>query len=140
MTLMHRSQLPTAQIATAAIAVVMSPTVAFAGGSHSDTSQNALRAPQKVETTQIGLSYTGIPMQRIRLSQQVSFADLDIATPAGQAKFEDQITAMASKSCRQLNKLYPWKLWRTSNARCVANAVNDAMKQEERIVAANERK
>jgi UrcA family protein len=94
-----------------------------------------VQAHHGVQKKQVGLSYTGIPIEQVSLSREVGYGDLDLSTPEGKAKLEKRIKTVAREACGQLHKLYPLDTWDTDNRTCIADAVDRAMNQEKAIVA-----
>jgi len=101
---------------------------------HQDSSQASLpqitiEASHEVRKKQVGMSYTGIPIEEVTLSRHVSYRDLDLNTPSGVAALDKRIKATAQEACNQLKTLYPLDMWRTDNPQCVSAAVQGAMQQ-----------
>jgi UrcA family protein len=99
-----------------------------------------VQASHAVTQKQVGMSYTGIPIEQVQLSRHVGFSDLDLSTPAGQAALEKRIKAVAEEACKQLKTLYPLEQWDTDNRTCVADAVQHAMEQAKAAAAAASKK
>lgn len=137
-----RIRFPSAtQSAIVSIALAMTAPAAFAAQTDSDqVPQITVQASQKVKTKQVGITYTGIPIEQVQLTRHVGYGDLDLATPAGKAALEKRIKDTAKTACQQLSTLYPLEQWMTDNQTCIADAVNSAMTQEATIVATASKK
>ena len=114
--------------------------LAIAGSSAFAQSNNSLppitvQASHSVTQKQVGMSYTGIPIEQVQLSRHVGYSDLDLSTPAGQAALEKRIKTVAQEACKQLQTLYPLEQWDTDNRTCVADAVQQAMQQAKSAAA-----
>jgi UrcA family protein len=81
------------------------------------------------------MSYTGIPIEQVSLNRKVGFGDLTLSTPAGKAELDKRIKTVAKEACHQLSTLYPLENWDTDNRTCVADAIHNAMEQEQTITA-----
>ena len=128
---------------TASIATVMF-SFAFACGvavaqSTGTSDQVTITASGVVKHKQVGVSYTGMPIEQLDLTRRVSYRDLNLRTAAGQEKLKHRIDYTAHEACKQLTALYPFALWRTSQADCVHTAINSAMAQLPTAVATAER-
>jgi UrcA family protein len=118
--------------------------LAIAGSSAFAQSSNSLppitvQASHDVTKKQVGMSYTGIPIEQVQLSRHVGYSDLDLSTPAGQAALEKRIKTVAQEACKQLQTLYPLEQWDTDNRTCVADAVQQAMQQAKSAAAASKK-
>jgi len=129
-------QLPSAaQLAIVTIAFAMTAPAAFAVETDNDqVSQITVQASQKVKTKQVGISYTGIPIEQIQLTRHVGYGDLDLSSPAGKAALDKRIKDTAKAACEQLSTLYPLEQWTTDNRTCIADTIEAARKQEETIL------
>jgi UrcA family protein len=130
-------QLPSAtRLAIVAIAFAMTAPAASAAQIDNDqVSQITVQASQKVKTKQVGVSYTGIPIEQIQLTRRVGYGDLDLASSAGKAALDKRIKDTAKAACEQLSTLYPLEQWTTDNQTCIADAIDAAMTQKETILA-----
>lgn len=84
----------------------------------------------KVVTLKEGRSQTEMPNETVRLSRQVSIADLDLASESGRAELHQRISSTAATVCKQLEELYPPGAMRhekMDQAACIESAVNQAM-------------
>lgn len=138
----HRLRILTASVQLALVAPVFALTgIAAAQNSSrqqdndSQLSQITVEAKHDVQKKQVGMSYTGIPIEEVSLSRHVGFSDLDLKTPAGKEALDKRIKAVAKEACEQIQKLYPLEQWDTDTRTCIANAVKDAMAQEQRLFA-----
>ena len=128
------------QSAIVAIAFAMTAPAAFAAQADDDpVSQITVQASQRVKTKQVGVSYTGIPIEQIQLTRRVAYGDLDLTSPAGKATLEKRIRNTAKAACEQLSTLYPLEQWTTDNRTCIAEAIAAATTQEQTILAAASR-
>jgi UrcA family protein len=123
----------------AGIALTVMGSGAFAQGSNS-LPAITVQASHGVTQKQVGMSYTGIPIEQVQLSRHVGYSDLDLSTPAGRAALEKRIKTVAQEACKQLQTLYPLEQWDTDNQTCVADAVKQAMQQAESAAAAAPKK
>jgi UrcA family protein len=134
-------RLPSAtQLAIVVIAFAMTP-VAFSAQSDDDqVSQITVHASQKVKTKQVGISYTGIPIEQVQLTRRVGYGDLDLASPAGKAALDKRIKDTAKAACEQLSMLYPLEQWTTDNQTCIADAIDATKTQEETLLSVASKK
>lgn len=94
-----------------------------------------IHAGGAVTQKEVGTSYTGAPIEQIQLSRRVSVGDLNLASASGKEQFRHRIRTVANETCNELRNLYPFALWRSTNADCVSGAVKDAMAQVPTIMA-----
>jgi UrcA family protein len=132
----------TAGLAIAAIGYAVLCSADGATQSDGDqTPQITVQAHQKVNTKQVGVSYTGIPIEEIQLTRHVGYSDLDLSSPQGRATLDKRIKETAKKACEQLNTLYPLEQWIADDDQtCVDRAIDAAVTQEKTIIAAASRK
>ena len=102
--------------------------------------QITVQASHEVQRKQVGMSYTGIPVEEVSLSRHVGFRDLDLTTAAGKDELDKRIKAVAKEACNQIQKLYPLEQWDSDTRTCIADAVKGAMAQEQTILAPSSRK
>jgi UrcA family protein len=102
--------------------------------------QITVQASHEVQRKQVGMPYTGIPVEEVSLSRHVGFRDLDLTTAAGKDELDKRIKAVAKEACNQIQKLYPLEQWDTDTRTCIADAVKGAMAQERTILASSARK
>jgi UrcA family protein len=127
--------------AIAAIACVLISAVGWAAQSDEDQMpQITVQAKQKVSTKQVGVSYTGIPIEEIQLTRHVGYGDLDLSSSQGRAALDKRIRETAKKACAQLNSLYPLEQWIGDDGACLNRALDAAMAQEKTIIAAASQK
>jgi UrcA family protein len=133
---------PAAGLAIAAVAYAVMCSVGGAAQSDEDQMpQITVQAHQKVTTKQVGISYTGIPIEEVQLSRHVGYGDLDLSSPEGKAALDQRIKETAKKACDQLNSLYPLEQWSNEDIQtCVDRAIDGAVTQEKTIIAAALRK
>jgi UrcA family protein len=131
----------TAGLAIAALAYAVMCSVGGATQSEEDLiPQITVKANQKVSTKQVGVSYTGIPIEEIQLTRHVGYGDLDLSRPEGRATLDRRIKETAKKACWQLNSLYPLEQWVVDSPACVDRAIEAATTQEKAVIAAAFRK
>jgi len=95
----------------------------------------------KVVTVQEGHARTGIQTEKVQLSRNVSFKDLDLTTSGGATALEQRIRDTADSVCKQLKDINP-----TNSAQneeldqktCVNGAVKSAMTQMKQAIASAE--
>jgi len=107
--------------------------------------QQAQPMPEvKIEATRsvktVGHSSTGVPIQLVSLSHQVSYADLDLATSAGAQTLQKRISDTAKTACKELDTLYPLEAQSAQSQSCVKTATDGAMVQANAAVAAAQQK
>lgn len=91
--------------------------------------------------TSEGGSRTGIQNQRVQLSQNVSYSDLDLATSAGERELQTRVHNVADAICDRLGQAEePGEaINATANhIQCVNSAVDDAMPHVRRAIASAE--
>ena len=92
----------------------------------------------KMVTIKEGHSPTGIQTERVQLSRNVSFKDLDLTTPGGASELEQRIHDSADSVCKQLKEINPTNSAQNEeldHKTCVNGAVKSAMKQMKQAVA-----
>lgn len=103
-----------------------------------DVKQEVRIEAGKIVTIKEGHSPTGIQVERVQLTRNVSFKDLDLTTPGGASELEQRIHDSADSVCKQLKDINP-----TNSAQneemdqktCVNGAVKSAMRQMKHAVA-----
>jgi UrcA family protein len=90
----------------------------------------------QVQTTTVGNSYTGIPIERLQVELPVSYANLDLATSAGAAELEKRVGETAKEACAQIDAADPIDMSDSDNISCVKEATAGAMKQARAAIAA----
>jgi UrcA family protein len=133
------------QLALVASALALTGTAAAQNSStrqdnDSQLSQITVQATHDVQKKQVGMSYTGIPIEEVSLTRHVGFSDLDLKTPAGKDELDKRIKTVAKEACEQIKKLYPLEQWDTDTRSCVADAVKGARVQEQTILASTSSK
>ncbi len=91
--------------------------------------------------TSEGESRTGIRNQRVQLSQNVSYSDLDLATSAGERELQARVHNVADAICDRLGQADESReaINATANhIQCVNSAVDDAMPHVRRAIASAE--
>ena len=69
----------------------------------------------------------GAPVQQVDVSQEVSYADLDLSNPADVKKLHRRIRQTAVRVCRDLRAAYPPEFYpKLSGGNCVDAAVHRA--------------
>lgn len=83
----------------------------------------------------------GAPVDLASIRYRVSYADLNLATPAGAKTLEARIDDAAMRACKQLAaSLPPSTVVAQDDPPCVKTAVDGAMKQAREAIAAAGRK
>ena len=128
------------KLAQRAIPATVSLAFALASGAvlgqNSGTQEVRIRGVPVLVTTDRD-PRTGIENQKLQLSQNISYADLNLATPAGQDELEARVRDAANTVCERLGQADPDT---TAGARqqdqtnCVNSAVDDAMTRVRRAL------
>ena len=84
-----------------------------------------------------GRTGVGAPVDRVTLTHQVSYADLDLTTRAGETELHRRIAETARFACEQIERLYPAQS--ESVARCTRGAIEDASSQVTAAIDSAER-
>jgi UrcA family protein len=85
---------------------------------------------------QEGLTTGGLPVNFIKLTRRVSYADLDLSAAADEAVFRKRIETAAKMSCEELAEAYPVEFWgRKAIPRCIEEAVDRSENQVLAIIA-----
>lgn len=84
---------------------------------------------------------TGIANQELQLSQNISYADLNLASPAGRDALETRVRDAANSVCERLSQAdrdpaASASARQEDETNCVNNAIDDAMTQVRRAQAA----
>lgn len=82
---------------------------------------------EAARTIEVGRTAYGAPQQIIVLRRGVSYKDLNLKTPEGQAAMEARVRETAATLCKELDKMYP--LQDPKKPDCVHEAVRAAMKE-----------
>ena len=96
---------------------------AFAQNSSASVSEPTVtvQAPRVVEHRAVGAS--GMGEVRFSLTRVVSFADLNLDTPAGRIALHERIRANARAACEQLQSEHPFLVWNDDVSSCVHQAM-----------------
>jgi UrcA family protein len=116
-------------LATIGALVVGGPSLA------QQTPEVIVEAPHVEKTTQAGPMGQRLPA--LSIVYKVSYSDLNLATHSGAVELEKRIKDSATKACQQLAKLYPETA--EGDTPCVQGAVNSAMAQANKAIAAAEK-
>jgi UrcA family protein len=82
---------------------------------------------------------TGIENQKLQLSRNISYADLNLASPAGEEELKARVRDAANTICERLGQADPdptASAQQQDRTNCVNNAVDDAMTQVRRAQTA----
>lgn len=97
-------------------------TAAFAQNSSSVSQPTVtVQAPRVVEHRSVGAS--GLSEVQFSLTRVVSFADLNLDTPAGRIALHERIRANARAACEELSSTRPFLLWNDDVSTCVHQAM-----------------
>jgi UrcA family protein len=97
-------------------------------------------APMEVVTVEVARSQKvaqtryGVPVREITIASSVSYADLDLATPQGATELEKRIRETATSSCKEMDVKFPVEGY--GQDECIKNAVDGAMAEANKIIAA----
>ncbi len=83
---------------------------------------------------------TGIANQELQLTESISYADLNLASPAGREQLQARVRNAANSVCERLSKADPdpgasASARQEDETNCVNNAIDDAMTQVRRAQA-----
>jgi UrcA family protein len=78
--------------------------------------------------------HKGMPEEVVSITHKVSYADLNLASPAGAAELEKRINDSAKAICARLDKLEPQS--KSEDANCIKSATETAMLQAHAAIAA----
>ena len=123
--------------ATVALAFALASGAALA--QTTDSQEVMIRGMPVLQTTE-GHSRTGIENQRLQLSQNISYADLNLGTPAGQDELEARVRDAANSVCARLGEADPdptVMAQQQDQTNCVNDAVDDAMTQVRQAIASS---
>jgi UrcA family protein len=117
-----------------ALALAMASAAAVA--QQTDQTPDVKTEAGKVQET-VKLSYTGVPIERLQVDLPVSYANLDLTTPAGAAELKRRVSDAAKEACDKVDSANPTDLLDTDDtAYCVRTATHGAMKQVKAVIAA----
>ena len=117
-----------------AIALAMASATAVA--QQADQTPNAKIEAGKVQQIEVQDSYTGIPIEQLKVDRPVSYADLDLTTPSGAAELNKRVTEAAKRACEQLHTAYLIDPSDTDVTSCVRAATGGALKQANAAIVA----
>ncbi len=126
-------------VASAALAAIALAIGTAALGQTSSAEKDVTVDASKIVVIRHGHPRHGIAKETVQLSEQVSFADLDLATEAGESELHRRIEATATAICKQLGALHPAGTAqgeRMTRADCVKRAVDDTAEQTKQAIAA----
>jgi UrcA family protein len=95
-----------------------------------------IRAKRATKTV-VGHTSSGIPVVMYELGYQVSYKDLDLATPSGADTLKARVREAAKSACTDLDRLYPAG---APERNCAIKAADDAMSQVNAAIAAAQKK
>lgn len=134
---MHSRRLVSRVIpATVALAVVVCGGTVFA---HDNSSQVRIQGTPSV--TQDGWSPSGIQDQQEQLSENISYADLNLATSSGARELKSRARDAANSICQKLGDDDQSNLGAGAlehQIQCVNGALNEAMPRIDRAIASAE--
>jgi UrcA family protein len=122
--------------ATVALAFALSSGAVLAQNSGSQEVQ--IRGTPVLVTTDCD-PRTGIENQKLQLSRNISYADLNLASPAGEEELKARVRDAANTICERLGQADPdptASAQQQDRTNCVNNAVDDAMTQVRRAQTA----
>ncbi len=124
--------------AITAVAFAISSAAAFAA--ESTASQEVKIEAGKIVTVSLGHARNGMHPEAVQLSRNVSYADLDLATPSGAAELESRIRDTANSICKQLADVAAGNALEEARDQkaCVDGATSSAMAQARRVIASAE--
>lgn len=78
------------------------------------------------------------PIEVVSVNRSVGFSDLDLSKASDVAVFRKRIHDAATEACRVLDQRYPKAVYIpvSPNQDCAANAVGNAMKIADQVIAA----
>jgi UrcA family protein len=120
--------------ATVTLAFVIASATVFA----QDNGSQEVRIQGAPVVTSEGWSHTGIQDQRVMLSQNISYADLNLATPAGERELKSRVRDAANTICQRLGDYDQSNRGvdaQQHQVECVDGALDDAMVQVRRALA-----
>lgn len=124
---------------SSAVVLALTVSAAAAFGENSDDQQVRIQGAPVVTTE--GWSRTGIQNQRVQLSHNVSYSDLDLATPSGASELKARVHGAADAVCDRLAQSDEASQTIGAEAQhiqCVNSAVDAAMVQVRRVIASAE--
>lgn len=93
-----------------------------------------VRAARSVRHQIVRSDYAGIPIEKLSLTREIGYHDLNLDSPQGIVTLRRRIDMTARNACRQLSTLYvgdpnPSGVWTTTEQACVDNAIQGALVQ-----------
>ncbi len=119
-------------MAIAATALVGAGLIAAVPASAQQTEQVTVTGSRMVKETIGRNSSTGMPLEQVRLSRDVSYIDLNLTKQADVETLHTRINEEAKNLCAELDQIFKPEKDRT----CVSQAVDRAMRQANSAVAA----
>jgi UrcA family protein len=116
-----------------AIALVVASGAAFAQ-QQGRTSHIDIQGGQ-VQVAPVGMSDSGIPVERFQLDRTVSYANLDLSTVSGVTELKKRVRETAREACEDLDTADPIDLLQSDNATCMKEATAAAMRQVKAAIA-----
>jgi UrcA family protein len=119
-----------------ALGLAISSGAAFA----QDSGDQEVRIQGAPVVTSEGWSRTGIQNQRVQLSQNVSYSDLDLATSSGASELKARVHNVADAICDRLGSddLQAAIDAEANHIQCVNSTVDNAMPRVRRAIASAE--
>lgn len=129
-----RAPIRTSRLVTLALAAA-GTAIAYGARAGEPVTEVIVEAPKVVHTSQkVPPLGAGIDIASVRY--RVSYADLNIATPAGAKTLEERINDAAKRACAQLESAAPaGSTPIASDPPCIKTAVAGAMKQANEAIA-----
>jgi UrcA family protein len=115
--------------------------LALSAGSAAVAAENlgevSIHATRMITSKVVGRTSSGVPIEEVTLSHQVTSAGLDIASHSGAMEFEKRIADAASSACKELGEKFPNVT--QSDAACAKAAAEPALAQARELEAAARR-
>jgi len=89
---------------------------------------------EAARTQKVAQTHYGVPVREITIVSRVNFADLDLKTQQGADELGKRIREAATSSCKEMDVKFPVEGY--GEADCIKNAVDGAMSQANKIIAA----
>jgi UrcA family protein len=127
-----------AALTLAAGTLSMLGSVAFAQDSSASAVQPTVtvQAPRVVEHRAVGSA--GLSVVTLSQTRVVSFADLNLDTPAGRIALHERIRANARAACQEMESTHPFLMWTDDVQSCVHQAMLTWMPRAHAIPVAAE--
>jgi UrcA family protein len=117
------------------VAIALAAASAAAVAQQQEPTSNIKVDGGQVQVTTVGLSEAGIPIERFQLDRTVSYANLDLSTPAGVTELKKRVRETARQACEALGSADLTDLSEMDNGACVRNATENAMAQVNAAIA-----